>query len=458
MTFLFVISCILFPFLNRNGPYIGRLIRDESALEQTLVLFTQFNLGLINWMPVPFIVAYLNLPLQLREGELQSLRLTKVAVAAIAAAVFGLLSWGHWILSSSGYMKLYPWYYYAMPQSYQRCDARVELQQVSLFSAAIYETQFARITYNDSAAVGPWDSNGHSSFDDVIYRSVHLNQDLCYQGFAGNTDLYGLGIRTGLYLQWLSSLLANNTLPETRQDIQKVYLVFSMAICFATVISSFSKVCIFAIEIEIMYWMYWGGFVCVFASSLCPIQLGSKSKWIKLKWTTVILFTTHALMVCHGTWFIWYGCHQIFSRMPCGTYHFFLVLLLDPSERFWHVTAFMTDLLATFAGPLLGVFPLIVLLLAAEVKHSIQPSATFQLVYPKQRPSETDQAQTTELSHSPRNTLGRRVYSSIRKIYGNHREEWSFPSHVRGGIRLVTPIDVKHRRCVTLKVILAQHV
>ena len=30
-----------------------------------------------------------------------------------------------------------------------------------------------------------------------------------------------------------------------------------------------------------------------------------------------------------GIWFVWYAYDQVFSRMPCGAYQFFLVLMLD---------------------------------------------------------------------------------------------------------------------------------
>ncbi|KAF2786711.1 hypothetical protein K505DRAFT_259300, partial [Melanomma pulvis-pyrius CBS 109.77] len=94
----------------------------------------------------------------------------------------------------------------------------------------------------------------------------------------GNIGFYGLVIRFGVYLQWVSSLLANNFLSKSRQEIQKVYLVFSMAICLATLIANSTKSCIFSIEIEVLYWMYWGSFICVFGSAPCSIRLSMVSK------------------------------------------------------------------------------------------------------------------------------------------------------------------------------------
>ncbi|KAL8858529.1 MAG: hypothetical protein Q9178_005027, partial [Gyalolechia marmorata] len=278
-----------------------------------------------------------------------------------------------------------------------------------------------------------------------LFHSIRRSQNLCGQGFMGNTDLYGLGIRTGLYFQWISALLANNLLPDTRQELQKIYLVFSLAICLATIIASFAKTCTFSIEIEIMYWMYLGGYVCVFGTAPCLIKLGSEMKWIKIDWRTVLLFATHALMYYHGVWFIWYAYDRVFSRMPCGTYHFFLVPLLDPSEVFWALRDCLNHLLIPLI-PLLSLFPFIGLLLISETKHAIQDSAIYQLFFQKAAISDRDQAESTEPDDtSAKKSIGLRVYRSIKRIYMEFRKFCKLPSRSRGGIRLVTPIDIKNR-------------
>ncbi|KAH8886974.1 hypothetical protein GQ53DRAFT_768819 [Thozetella sp. PMI_491] len=42
-------------------------------------------------------------------------------------------------------------------------------------------------------------------------------------------------------------------------------------------------------------------------------------------------------MIVHGIWYMLHGYDQVFSRMPCRTYHFFLWPLLDPSWTFWKI-------------------------------------------------------------------------------------------------------------------------
>ena len=280
------------------------------------------------------------------------------------------------------------------------------------------------------------------------FRSIQRNQTLCDQGFKGNNDLYGLGIRISLYLQWLSSFLENNLLPRTRQELRKPYLIFSTAICLVTIITSFANACVFSIEIEIMYWMYWGGYICVFATAPCQVRLGSEMKWIKLDWNTVIIFTTHALMIYHGAWFVWYAYDQVFSRMPCGTYHFFFFPILDPSQGFWTLRDYLTFLLVPVLPTLLVIFPFIGFLLTSEVKHTIQHSAAYQALFHKLTVSDRDQPQTIDYNLSVKTSLGLRVYLFIANRYRAFREFCGFPSHGRGGIRLVTPMDVRDRRFV----------
>ena len=412
--------------------------------------------SIINWSPLIgayFILRYRATP--------PSNRLAFGTVIIIGACLFGLLSWGYCALVSSERVGIWDkmtfgqhmqtWSTGTVPQSFRGCDARVEPNQASLFETDIYYTQFARTMYhypNGTLKGTKLYVIFHQIFDMERFRSIRVSRALCGQGFKGNSGLYGLGIRISLYLQWLSSFLANNFLSGTRQELQKPYLIFSLAICLATIIANFGMACVFSIEIEIMYWMYWGGYVCVFASAPCQVRLGSELKWIKLDWTTVILFTTHFLMIYHAVWFVWHAYDQVFSRMPCGTYHFFLFPILDPSQGFWTLRDYLTLLLVPFIPTLLATFPFVGLLLASEVKYIIQHSATYQTLLPKPTVSERDQPQTTEYSASAQTSLGLRIYLFIAREYKAFREMVRLPSHSRGGIRLVTPIDVKDRRCV----------
>lgn len=57
-------------------------------------------------------------------------------------------------------------------------------------------------------------------------------------GITGNTDFYGLGIRVGIYLQWLTSLLANRYLHEEIRPNLETNTIFLLAVFIATAIAS----------------------------------------------------------------------------------------------------------------------------------------------------------------------------------------------------------------------------
>lgn len=64
-----------------------------------------------------------------------------------------------------------------------------------------------------------------------------VGREAC-RGFAGNSDLYGLGIRLGIYLQWISSLLANSLLPTTVSDSLDTNSIFLFAVFIAIAVAT----------------------------------------------------------------------------------------------------------------------------------------------------------------------------------------------------------------------------
>ncbi|KAK4211158.1 hypothetical protein QBC37DRAFT_389931 [Rhypophila decipiens] len=307
------------------------------------------------------------------------------------------------------------------------------------------------------------------SFNPELFLSIRNNQTLCFQGFAANEDLYGLGIRAGIYLQWVTALLVNNLLPDGQREAQRVYLVFSVSLCLTTYVMSFFRgSCVFGIEIEVLYWLYWGGVVCVFASSPSQTRLGAKkAKWIGLDWKMAIQYTTHIMMFYHGIWFIWWAYDQVFARMPCGTYQFFVAPLLDPSPTYDFVRDFLTQLISAVALPLLFAIPYITYLLAAEIKNSIRDSTICQQFLPNWSKSATGTSPEPEAE--PQTTgMETRVTKLLslfirglgnwhlwnKKVYRWFRRKMDLPVRARGGIRLITPIDVANRRAYRIRCII----
>jgi hypothetical protein len=82
-------------------------------------------------------------------------------------------------------------------------------------------------------------------------------------GFIGNSDFYGLGIRLGIYLQWLASLIANPLLKSERASLAGSFLTFSLALPTAILILTFRRECTFTAEIMVVLNIFWGGTLLV---------------------------------------------------------------------------------------------------------------------------------------------------------------------------------------------------
>lgn len=85
----------------------------------------------------------------------------------------------------------------------------------------------------------------------------------CSTGFIGDADTYGLGIRIGIYLQWISCFIANQTLANVRERLAQAYLTFNVAIVTTILVMSARQTCYFTLEMILMYYFYFGGTFCV---------------------------------------------------------------------------------------------------------------------------------------------------------------------------------------------------
>ena len=360
---------------------------------------------------------------------------------------------GIYYASSAHSFPVVGWYTGPFPQTFRGCEARVGPAQSSLFTEHTYASQFARIPKANLS--GDYDENVFLEFDMQAFDAIRHDQILCNQGFIGNSDLYGLGSRVSLYLQWLTALLVNNFVPRIRHEFRKVYLAYSLGLCIATFVFTFSTDCTFAVEIEILYWAYWGGYLCIFVTSPSYTRLGSEVKWIGLDWITGINYFLHILMFYHSTFFWYYGYDQVFSRMPCGTYHFFFAPLMDPSKSFWFFRDALTMIISPVNVALVLLIPTVSLSLMSEIKESICDSSVYQNLGIYLRGSGRPNSETViaidaaQASPSPpfRNSLRALGFSCVR-LYRKFREKCWLPPYSRGGIRLLTPVDIGQRKYV----------
>jgi hypothetical protein len=149
------------------------------------------------------------------------------------------------------------------------------------------------------------------------------------QGFAGNPDFYGLGIRIGVYLQWLASLIANVWLPRERGYVAATYVLFSISLLVALSMLMFDRACAFTAEIIIILNILWGGTWLVDLTA--SRRLGKNRNIQGLQWARFAYNVP--------TWFVtaWFWTRMAslneaeYAPTPGGT-SFFLITRVEPEN------------------------------------------------------------------------------------------------------------------------------
>ena len=100
--------------------------------------------------------------------------------------------------------------------------------------------------------------------------------------FQGNSDLYGLGIRVGIYMQLFSSLLANAALPShVREDMQNTNAIIMVSVfagmANATIRRSLNAVEIFVMSTFLAAFM-WSDFTPAHISNIMLSSKGGKCR------------------------------------------------------------------------------------------------------------------------------------------------------------------------------------
>ena len=103
-----------------------------------------------------------------------------------------------------------------------------------------------RVSADQAALFDPSNLMSDSSRHWAEYRPTY-NSTLCDSGFIGNSDIYGLGVRSGLYIQWVSSLLAKHLLREVNTTLILSYLIFHIALWITIAFLTVQKTCTFTV-------------------------------------------------------------------------------------------------------------------------------------------------------------------------------------------------------------------
>jgi hypothetical protein len=144
--------------------------------------------------------------------------------------------------------------------------------------------------------------------------------------FQGNSDVYGLGIRLGVYLQWIASHIANRShhCEEVIREFLATNTIFLCALLIAGVVLSSQPESSYAVEIAILLYIIWGTVVSVLSISGYRTIIAAED-WFCVPFTGYGIFIRLYLglaVSCFGAWF-WFGGANRFAELPCSQSIFF---------------------------------------------------------------------------------------------------------------------------------------
>ncbi|KAF8465698.1 hypothetical protein BDZ91DRAFT_681402, partial [Kalaharituber pfeilii] len=195
----------------------------------------------------------------------------------------------------------------------------------------------AENSQNAHAPQGPQDRSSYSALVSTHGRQNNnetaSSEERC--GFDGDQDTYGLGIRIGLYFQWLTSSLAYNFVPSEAVTMRGVNNCFQAAMFAGLLFVTITKGSeLFAVEAYLMLLFCMGG-VCsstgdegpsYWEDDENPQQRARTIRGYAYYDTTTLgsyvrLLLTAAFLA-YGLWFVWVGMDGM-RHPPCSTYAFF---------------------------------------------------------------------------------------------------------------------------------------
>ena len=148
-------------------------------------------------------------------------------------------------------------------------------------------------------------------------------------GFPGNPDIYGLGIRLGLYLLWTSTILTYELLADEVSSAVDTNVVFFLSVGVATVVLSSQSPHPYIEEIFVLLSIFFGGFY----SLAFPSKADSFSVW-------GLMLRGYLLLAMSGysVWFWFRGIGRMNTQPEGCTAEIFLfarVGLLGPARSFF---------------------------------------------------------------------------------------------------------------------------
>ena len=173
--------------------------------------------------------------------------------------------------------------------------------------------------------------------------------------YKGNPDLYGFGIRLGLYLQWIASVISKAWTPSLNsiRDLLDADAIFLLAIFVATSVYSTGILePVHDIDILILLHMFFGDVYTVF------LEIATKGRKVTpiSAWGSRYRMIVIAGMSAYAVWFWFVGINTLASA-PCGSVAFLFakVALRGKVKIFFQIVS-------TINLVLLGLFGLLALM------------------------------------------------------------------------------------------------
>lgn len=146
--------------------------------------------------------------------------------------------------------------------------------------------------------------------------------------FPCSADIYGLGIRLGIYLQWLGTYIANRYCPEAIGELLDTNTLFLFALLVATILVSVQEDDIHPVEIMVVLYIMFGGLASIFT-------IKGYRTLLRPRHPTDFHFSLFGIMVrtylraaisAYAIWFLFSGIYE-FAPAPCSSDIFFFARL-----------------------------------------------------------------------------------------------------------------------------------
>lgn len=166
------------------------------------------------------------------------------------------------------------------------------------------------------------DSKDQKRFESLSTKLVNVratssngstNASSC--GFAGNSDIYGLGIRLGVYLQWIATFVSYQLLEDSIDSVVTANWVFLFATMIATLVITASRSTYNTYSAEVIIMLY----IIVGEIVVCVLPIIAEGNSLPSLLGVYGAFSAFFAVFLFASWF-WFKGVWLMSATPCGTY------------------------------------------------------------------------------------------------------------------------------------------